>query len=74
MSKIYVRLEEGSTEQDVVDAFINGNFFIESSFDKLMELLKDDGELPDGEIFVFELVDKGTVKTDYKFISDKKAK
>lgn len=75
MTKLYVRLETGSTEQDVVDSLVESDsLFIESSFDKLIDMLQDDGQLPDGEIFVFELVDRGTIKTDHKFISSKKTK
>ena len=74
MTKIYVRMESGSTEQDAVDSLLEGEGFVESSFEKLIELLKDGELFPDGEVFIFELVDRGTIKTDHKFISSKKSK
>jgi hypothetical protein len=76
MTKLFVQLlDEDATESEVLDAIItNDSYFVEKSFDALMALIEDDGELPSGSVFVFELVDKGKIETSHKFVSSKKVK
>ena len=74
MTKLYMVLPLGYTEADAIQALIEGNGVVESSFEKLVEELKEDGDYPEGEVFIFELVDRGTIATTHKFVSSKKEK
>ena len=77
MTKLYVAFESEveSTEQDVVNAIVEGeSCYSGISFEDLVEQIQEDNVPNKMDVYVFEIVDKGTIKTDHKFISSKKVK
>ena len=77
MTKLFIRLNDGATEKDAVEAIVNGDTpFAGATIDELVQQVEEDGgEYPaDGAIFVFEIVDKGKIETSHKFVSSKKTK
>jgi hypothetical protein len=76
MSKLFVwDASEDATEEDIFSSFADGDsLFADKTFDGLMEMIKDDGQLPIGTVFVLEITDKGIIQTSHKFVSSKKTK
>lgn len=76
MTKIYVAIEDSdTTEQDVVNNILDNSFFVGESIDDLVAAIDDDGNSHEGmDVYVFEIVDKGTIKSKHSFVSSKKVK
>jgi len=76
MTKLFVQvLDEDSTEADAVLAVVESECFAGITLDELIKTMEDDGANPsNGLIFVFEVVDKGKIKTSHSFVSSKKTK
>jgi hypothetical protein len=77
MTKLYVKFEssEFETEQDAINALVDEEMCSTgSSLEGLIESMANNNESFEGDVFVFEVVDKGTIKSVHSFVSSKKNK
>ena len=68
MTKIYVALPENTEENELVDFLIGSQG---AYYTSMKDLLEDADNSDGNSVFVLEVVDRGTIKTDSKFVSDK---
>jgi hypothetical protein len=75
MSKIYIHIYlSEATAEDLINELNEGNVTAGTTEKELLEYIKSETDGFEGTTFVLDIVDKGEIKTNPKFVSNKKSK